>query len=163
MWRYIFCDIMPCNPLKVDWRFGGTCGLHLHGRPRRWRRHVPPKCRLTFDGLHIAVTQMIEPSTIDLENSVMDWKVSRFSATALNRSFLYSSLSFFYHVLVRLLQNRSAFIGRNFASMFDKISTFIWAGQLSIIVKMFVLLLHFVDDIQWTFDGSSMRICGLSR
>jgi hypothetical protein len=29
---YIFWDITPCNPLKVNWRFGGTCRLHLHGR-----------------------------------------------------------------------------------------------------------------------------------
>jgi hypothetical protein len=28
----IFWDLMPCSPLKVNRRFGGTCGLHLQGR-----------------------------------------------------------------------------------------------------------------------------------
>jgi hypothetical protein len=28
----IFWDITPCNPLKVNRRFGGTCRLHLQGR-----------------------------------------------------------------------------------------------------------------------------------
>jgi hypothetical protein len=29
---YISWDIAPCNPLKVNRRFGGTCRLHLQGR-----------------------------------------------------------------------------------------------------------------------------------
>jgi hypothetical protein len=28
----IFWDITPCSPPKVNWRFGGTCGLHLQSR-----------------------------------------------------------------------------------------------------------------------------------
>jgi hypothetical protein len=28
----IFWDITPCIPLKVDWRFGGKCRLHLQSR-----------------------------------------------------------------------------------------------------------------------------------
>jgi hypothetical protein len=28
----IFWDIMPCSPLKIKQRFGGTCCLHLQGR-----------------------------------------------------------------------------------------------------------------------------------
>jgi hypothetical protein len=28
----VFWDIMPCIPLKVNWRFGGTCRLHFRGR-----------------------------------------------------------------------------------------------------------------------------------
>jgi hypothetical protein len=32
MKSYIFWDITPCRPLKVNWRFGGTCRLHLQGR-----------------------------------------------------------------------------------------------------------------------------------
>jgi hypothetical protein len=28
----IFLDITPCNPLKVNRRFGGTCRLHLQER-----------------------------------------------------------------------------------------------------------------------------------
>jgi hypothetical protein len=28
----IFWDITPCNPLKVNRRFGGTCLLHLRDR-----------------------------------------------------------------------------------------------------------------------------------
>jgi hypothetical protein len=29
-------------------------------RPWRWRRHISPKCLLTFNGLHCVVTQKIE-------------------------------------------------------------------------------------------------------
>jgi hypothetical protein len=27
-----FWDITPCSPLKVNWRFWGTCCFHLQGR-----------------------------------------------------------------------------------------------------------------------------------
>jgi hypothetical protein len=80
----IFCDITPCNPLKVNRRFRGTCRLHLqyrrisqakkkNQRERRWqgagfllwlilpswrlRRHVPPKRPLNFNGLHCVISQ----------------------------------------------------------------------------------------------------------
>jgi hypothetical protein len=29
---YIFRDKTPCNPLKINRRFGGTCRLHLQRR-----------------------------------------------------------------------------------------------------------------------------------
>jgi hypothetical protein len=32
MKSHIDWDIMPCSPLKVNLRFGGTRRLHLHGR-----------------------------------------------------------------------------------------------------------------------------------
>jgi hypothetical protein len=35
----IFWDITPCIPLKVNWRFGGTCRPHLHGRIIRRARN----------------------------------------------------------------------------------------------------------------------------
>jgi hypothetical protein len=35
MKNFIFWDIMPCRPLKVNRRFGGTCRLHLSGRTVR--------------------------------------------------------------------------------------------------------------------------------
>jgi hypothetical protein len=74
----IFSDITPCNPLKVNRRFGGICCLHLLSRasachllsrwflawlipqPWRWRRHVPPKRRLTFNGLHGVISKKTE-------------------------------------------------------------------------------------------------------
>jgi hypothetical protein len=83
----IFCDITPCSPLKVNRRFGGTCRLHLQRRrisqarnqrdggstqrPAvlaswlilrlwRWRPHVPPKRRLTFNRLHGVISENIE-------------------------------------------------------------------------------------------------------
>jgi hypothetical protein len=80
-WEFsIFWDITPCGPLKVNRRFGGICRLHLQGRrisqaktsvkqvarralilvPWRWKRNVPLKCRLTFNGLHGVITQKIE-------------------------------------------------------------------------------------------------------
>jgi hypothetical protein len=78
----IFWDITPCSPLKVSRRFGGKCYLHfqvwktdqarnnksfacylltwlvLHPWKRRWL--VPPKRRLTFNGLSGAVSQLTE-------------------------------------------------------------------------------------------------------
>jgi hypothetical protein len=79
---YIFCDLTPCSPLKVNRSFGGTFRLPFSGlknkpsmtrqssalfatwyiirfvlRPWRWRRHVPPKCRLIFNGLHDVISQ----------------------------------------------------------------------------------------------------------
>jgi hypothetical protein len=69
---YIFWDITPCSPLKVNRRFGGTCRLQQSFLPSslwflawfilqswRWRRHVPPKRLLTFNGLHAVVSQQI--------------------------------------------------------------------------------------------------------
>jgi hypothetical protein len=69
-----------CSPLKVNRCFGGTCRLlqetsrqqlskvpashwFLPWRilwPWRWRRHVPQKHRLTFNGLHYVISQNIE-------------------------------------------------------------------------------------------------------
>jgi hypothetical protein len=30
--NFVFSDITPCSPLKVNPRFGGTCRLYLYGR-----------------------------------------------------------------------------------------------------------------------------------
>jgi hypothetical protein len=65
--------------LKVNRRLAGTCRLHLQGRrisrerkkresrwqvvyylTWRWRRHVPPKHRLTSKALHGVISQRIE-------------------------------------------------------------------------------------------------------
>jgi hypothetical protein len=77
----VFSDIAPCSLLSVNRRFGGTYRFHVQGRknklskksawkqvasrmlsrwflaqliflPWRWRRYVPPKRRLTLNGLH---------------------------------------------------------------------------------------------------------------
>jgi hypothetical protein len=75
----IVWDIMPCSPLKVNWRFGGTRRLHqqdriisqqetwgtagsfhLLSRRWRWKRYVPPKPRLTFNWLHRMLSQTVE-------------------------------------------------------------------------------------------------------
>jgi hypothetical protein len=70
----LFWYITACSPLKVNWRFGGTCRLHLQGRkinkarnqhwvasralawhillPWRCRRRVLLKRLLNFSGLH---------------------------------------------------------------------------------------------------------------
>lgn len=39
---------MPCSPLNVSWRFGGTCHLHHQG----WR--------ITFNGLYGIISRKIE-------------------------------------------------------------------------------------------------------
>jgi hypothetical protein len=69
----ILWDIMPCSPLKVNRRFGGTGHLHLQGRrvsrarnqcERRW--HCICEClflrniRLTSNGLYGVVSEKIE-------------------------------------------------------------------------------------------------------
>jgi hypothetical protein len=62
----IFWDITPCSPLKVNRCFGGTYRLHLQDRRIRrarnqWQaeRYVPPKRRLTCNGLHGVISQKI--------------------------------------------------------------------------------------------------------
>jgi hypothetical protein len=72
----IFWDITPCSPLKVNQRFEETYCLHLQGRrisslvsrwfharlilrPWKWRLYVPPKRRLTSNGLHGGIYQKI--------------------------------------------------------------------------------------------------------
>jgi hypothetical protein len=71
-----FWDITPCSPSSVNRRFGGTCRRHLQGqenkfrnkptckqvesrRPWRWRRYVPPRLRLTLNGLHGVISQKL--------------------------------------------------------------------------------------------------------
>jgi hypothetical protein len=85
----VCCDITACSPLKVNRRFGGTsppslgqkkswarnrsvCHLLLRWflyrlilRPWSCRWHVPPKHRLTFNGLHGVVSQIIVLFTVD--------------------------------------------------------------------------------------------------
>jgi hypothetical protein len=85
----IYWDITPYNPLKVNRRFGGTYGLHLHGRriswlktsvkagdkqsyllsrrfaarlilwTWRWSRYIPPKRWFPFSGIHGFISQKI--------------------------------------------------------------------------------------------------------
>jgi hypothetical protein len=67
-----FSDIKQCSPLKINRRLGGTCRLHLQNRrislclarfillPWRWRRHLPPKSRMTFNGLHGVISWKIK-------------------------------------------------------------------------------------------------------
>jgi hypothetical protein len=45
----IFWDITPCSPLNGQLIF----------RPWRWRRYVPPKRRLTLNGLHGVISEKI--------------------------------------------------------------------------------------------------------
>jgi hypothetical protein len=37
--EYIFWDITPCSPLRINRRFGGTYRLHLRGRKISWARN----------------------------------------------------------------------------------------------------------------------------
>jgi hypothetical protein len=74
----IFWDITQCSTLKFNLRSGGTCRLHLQGRAQdsalcpllsdlflvylihqhwRWRQHVPPERRLTFNVLQGVIFQ----------------------------------------------------------------------------------------------------------
>jgi hypothetical protein len=69
----IFWDITPCSPLNINRRFGGTYCLQpllatcfhagfllsLFFSAWRWRRYVPPKLRLTLNGLHGVIFQKL--------------------------------------------------------------------------------------------------------
>jgi hypothetical protein len=102
----IFWDITPCSPLSVNWRFGGTYRLHLQDRKNklgkklvwkqvasrslffllwRWRRYVPPKRRLTLNGLHCVISQKMvlfittavttsNPTYIKLAGSLIEFR-----------------------------------------------------------------------------------------
>jgi hypothetical protein len=80
----LFWDKMPCNAVKVNWRFGGTYHLHLQiWRVRRlffvtvscwfllwltlrywtWRRYVSPKRRLTLP-VYMVLSQKTELFTV---------------------------------------------------------------------------------------------------
>jgi hypothetical protein len=53
----------PCSPLKFNRRCDMLSRWFLPWLslwPWRWRRHVPPKCQLTFDRLHGDISQKIE-------------------------------------------------------------------------------------------------------
>jgi hypothetical protein len=97
----IFWDIMPCSPLSVNGRFGGTYSLRLQGRrnklshagfllrlffrPWRWRRYVPPKRRLTPNGLHGVISQKMvlfittaeRTSNLTQFNNILRYRVSK--------------------------------------------------------------------------------------
>jgi hypothetical protein len=53
--EYYLLGYTAMYPLKVIRRFGEIYSLHLHG----WRRHVPPKRRLSLNGLHGGISQKI--------------------------------------------------------------------------------------------------------
>jgi hypothetical protein len=73
--------VTPCSPSEVNGLSGGTYRLHLHGwrvsqtsnqqydglldykstlQPRWWKQDIPPKRRLTFNGMHLIISQNIE-------------------------------------------------------------------------------------------------------
>jgi hypothetical protein len=51
-------NILHFSPLKVNRRFGASCLLHPQ-KQTNLKPHVPPKRRLTFNGLHSVVVQKI--------------------------------------------------------------------------------------------------------
>jgi hypothetical protein len=65
----VFWDIVPCSPLKVNRRLGGTCRLHLQGRrinqPRTSVKEGG-KQSLNFSGLHGVISQKTEQFAIFL-------------------------------------------------------------------------------------------------
>jgi hypothetical protein len=64
-----FWDVTSCSPLNVNQRFGGIYRLHIQGRTitrernqreSEWQLwYVPPKRRLTFNGLHVVISKKI--------------------------------------------------------------------------------------------------------
>jgi hypothetical protein len=106
--RSTFSDVITCSPLKVNWRYERCCH-HLQGRrinqaktvwkqvanrdhalilfffawfillPWRWRRYVPPKCFLAFNGLL---------DVISLKTDLFINKAARTSNPACNELFV---------------------------------------------------------------------------
>jgi hypothetical protein len=103
--EYYLLGKTPCSPLKVNRRFGGIYRLHFHClkisrarnqreirwqtelsrwflarhifRPWRWRRYVPPKRRLTFNGLHSIMSQkmvLFITTVVSISNPTCDWR-----------------------------------------------------------------------------------------
>jgi hypothetical protein len=69
MKKIIFCDMMPCSPWRKKFSkkpaskqvvsLPPACLLNLFLRPWRWRWHVPPKRRLTLNGLRGVISQRV--------------------------------------------------------------------------------------------------------
>jgi hypothetical protein len=71
----LFCDIMPCSPLSVNRRIGGTYRLHLQGRKNKfskkpaWKqvdtqrttRHYIPE----DDTLHNQICENLKPYMVN--------------------------------------------------------------------------------------------------
>jgi nitrate reductase gamma subunit len=57
MENFVFWDITPCSHAAC---FMLVSCLSYSYRPWRWRRHVPPKRRLTFNGLRGVISQKVE-------------------------------------------------------------------------------------------------------
>jgi hypothetical protein len=51
-WLWLWISDSVCHLIS-------RCYLYRHIRPWRWRRYSPPKLRLTFNGLHDVISQMI--------------------------------------------------------------------------------------------------------
>jgi hypothetical protein len=64
MKRTIFLGITPCSQLSVNKCFGGTNRFHLQGRKDKLSKetwwYVPPKHRLTLNGIHGIISQKNE-------------------------------------------------------------------------------------------------------
>jgi hypothetical protein len=73
MKSYVFWEITPCSPFKINRRVGRAYRLHLQGwwvsqaryqretgsKQSKKRRNVPPKHRLTFNRLHGVISRKI--------------------------------------------------------------------------------------------------------
>jgi hypothetical protein len=68
----IFWDITPCLSTASRWLLA-----RLILRPWRWRRYVPPKRRLTFNGLHGVISQkmVLFDSTLRLDSKILNFKI----------------------------------------------------------------------------------------
>jgi hypothetical protein len=124
----IFWDIIPCSPSSVSW------GLHLLARwflaeflrPWRWRRYVPPKLRLTLNGLHSVVSQKMVPfitTVVKTSNPTASYPESdslhwiwrlKLSSVSFIAQDIYSSYddTFFRNQSRRLRQNWQEFLAK---------------------------------------------------
>jgi hypothetical protein len=135
----IIWDITPCSPLKVNRRFVETYRLHLQGRrisrarnqresrwkaelflpPWRWRWYVPPKRRLTFNGLDGVMSKNI---VVFKNGFCLTFHKSKFTSFAIVHSSVSNTQS--RHLTVVVLTNVSGkqtvslFVGEPFAEIF---------------------------------------------
>jgi hypothetical protein len=60
---YLLWNITPYGPFEVNWRFGGTCRLHLQGRKisrARNQHEWDSKQSSVSNGLHGVISQKVQ-------------------------------------------------------------------------------------------------------
>jgi hypothetical protein len=69
MKRFVFWDITPCSPLKVNRRFGGTCRIHLQGRRINQARNQHESCSLAYSSTLKMEATCFSETSVDFQQT----------------------------------------------------------------------------------------------